>query len=321
MATPMRLDGILAKIESTYGTDSTPTDGTDGVRINDRAWTQMGLEYAFDNHLDDAANGSLIPPAPAGRHGRIANLDIPWLVRGAGVAYGDPSPVPEADPLIRSCAMAATISEGVGTENVLYEPTDQNLESCTIYAYAGAKRYRIVGCRGSFELQLRAGQLAIMRFRMRGFINTDPDELTLPAVTYDAVVPPASVSAAATIDTFQPDWSEITLNQNAEPNRIDSGNEPTGVLEFQQNLITPRCSIRCITVPLGAIGASQYDPYADLKAGTVRTIDQTLGSTQYNQLKVQNASATLRNITHEDYESMTAWMLEYSLTDFDLLFD
>lgn len=54
MGYPIRIDGLLAKLEpaGTYGTDSVPVTGTDGVKVNERLWPTLTIDYEFPNDRD-----------------------------------------------------------------------------------------------------------------------------------------------------------------------------------------------------------------------------------------------------------------------------
>ena len=102
----IKIDGLLAKEESVYGTDPTPTIIANGVRVVGRLWAQLGDEFAFPNDREDVASGGLTEPIPAIPRGHTINLDFSVELKGAGVAYATGSSVPEVDPLIVSCGLA-----------------------------------------------------------------------------------------------------------------------------------------------------------------------------------------------------------------------
>jgi hypothetical protein len=315
VATPLRLDGLLAKIESTYGTDPTPVAATDGVRVSERVWSTIAIEHVFLGQRNAAA-GSLSPIAPAARKGRKVTMEIAWEARGTGAAYSA-SVLPEADPLFRACGTARTDDFTAGSEIITYAQADTGLESCTIYAYAGNKLFKVVGCRGSIRWPVEVGGLGIIRFSMEGILTAAPTEVALPSVTYDAVIPPPAVGMSLTVAAWSPDVLSAEFDQAATIARIDSANAADGIVSFDISEVTPVYNLSA-----KAPAISTYDPYTIMQAATAQTISQTLGSVQYNRMKLDVTSAAyLQSIAHSDQDGFAGIDLVYALTSFALKFD
>src|SRR5712691_11162764 len=98
-----RIEGLLAKVESTYGTDSVPVVGSNAVTVTDRLWNSITTGYAFENTREAVVTGTIFPPAPAIPRGRMATLDFGVELKGSrtGGAYaaGNKS---EVSDLLRS---------------------------------------------------------------------------------------------------------------------------------------------------------------------------------------------------------------------------
>ncbi len=321
MATPIRLDGLLAKVESTYGTDPTPTAADNGVRVSERLWSSMTIEHAFLNRREGLAGFGILPGTPAARTGRMATLEIAWDCRGAGAAYADATPgpavLPEASPLLRACGFSETVVETGGSESVTYTHTGTGHSSCTIYAYSGNKLFNVNGCRGTLRWPLTAGEFGIMRFTMQGFITSDPTEVALPSITYDSVVSPTAVGASLAVGGWSPDVLSAEFDLAGNVVRVDSANASDAIVSFEISEMNPSV---VISAKLPAIAT--YNPYENMQNATANDIDWTLGSTQYNRVKFDAKSkAYLEAIAHADQESFAGVDLTYQLTDFDIVFD
>ena len=314
MATPLKLDGLLAKIESTYGTDAAPVVGTDGVRVSERIWSLITIEHAFINRRE-AVGGGLLGVAPAARTGRIATMEIAIDLRGAGAAYSS-SVLPEMDALLRACSLARTDDFTASSENVIYNQADSAHDSVTIWAYAGTKLIKIVGCRGSVRWPIEAGLFGVIRFDMQGIVTAAPTELALPAITYDAAVPPTAVGMALTVAGWSPDVISAEWNQQAEIQQLPSANASDGIVGFEISGVDP---IYTISAKLAAIAT--YDPWAVMKAATLTALSQTLGAVQYNRIKFDVVAAYLEAIANTDQDSFAGIDLTYQLIDFALTFD
>lgn len=316
MSTQLRLDGLLAKVESTYGTDSAPANATDGVRVSERVWSTLRLEHAFPGTRDGVANGSLIPPAqPAIPAGRMVTLDIAWEARGAGAAYAA-AVRPEADALLRACGFASTVDATVGAENVAYSIADSGHESATIYAYAAGNVYKIIGCRGNVVWPVTAGENGILRFQMQGILSAEPDAAALPSITYDAVVPAVAKGMTVTIGAWSPDLLEAEFDAGISVQRLDSATAADVVAQFAVAEAIPSLSISARTVALAT-----HDPYTDASTPTSKAAAVELGGTQYNRIKLADAAAWGSYPEHIEDQGFTGWRIGYRLTDPTITFD
>ncbi len=316
MPTQLRLDGVLAKIEATYGTDAAPVFGTDGVRVLERVWSASGYEHAFANERAAASNASLIELQPAQPAGRIRNFQLTWDARGTGAAYTDPTTL-EASPLLRACGLGETIVTTASSESVTYAPIDTGLESCTIWIYAGGMLFKYVGCVGTVSVPATPGISSRMVFDMSGIMVVNPAAAALPAIVYDATTPPLAVNMALDVGSgaFSPEGS-FGLELGGNVVRLDGVNPTEGVERFAVTGFTP-----VVTITSRAVALGTYDPYADNRARTVRTIDAVWGSTQYNRFDLAIVDGQLLDPTHEDDNEFAAYALRYQCADLAIKFD
>ncbi|HWP38946.1 MAG TPA: phage tail tube protein [Gemmatimonadales bacterium] len=314
---PLRLDAVLAKKETTYRTDAVPVAGTDGVRLAERLWPSLTVDYAWENLLEDVATGTILPAKPALPRGRRVTLDIPWLPRGAGVD----APV-EASPLLQACGLTET--DGVSLFD--YDPASQLHSSATIYAYAAGHLFKAVGCRGSFRITFQAGQIVVMRFRMQGFLGAEPAPAAVPTTTYDATEPVASVGLSATVGSWTPELVSGEFDAGATVEQQDDSNDTDGIKAFEIGLARPTLTL-VTRVPRNASGIwdqATFDPWADVKACTARAINITWGSAQFARLKliVAATDGVLQSApAPEAAAEFSAWRLVYRLLNYKLRTD
>ena len=161
---------ILAKIESTYGTDSTPT-GAEAILVRNLEITPLQA---------DVVTRDLIRPYLGNFEQILANqrVEITFDVElaGSGVA----GTAPAWGPVMKSCAMSETV---VGATSVTYAPVSGSFSSCSIYFNNDGVRHKITGCRGSFSVSGEVGQIPVISFTMMGIYNA-PDDSALPTPTY-----------------------------------------------------------------------------------------------------------------------------------------
>ena len=319
MPTPLILDAMIAKVESTYGTDPTPTLADDAIRIAERIWTSsMRPEYAFPNTREDVASGSLIQPKPGTPAGRIVNMELAVDLIGAGAAYSSSTPVrPPVDPLLISCGLARTHDDTPSSEKVTYAPASTGHGSCTIWGYAGNKLVKVVGCRGNVRWPVDAGQLGPMRFSMQGMVSSIT-EVALGAATYNASLPQPAVAMGIALGGWAtPDSPSGEFNLGAEVVRLDDANGADGIHSFAISRFLPTCRL---SARAGALAT--YDPYAMAAARTLETIDWQLGATQYNRAKLDvNEAYIIQPPDHSDDGGMAAWDIDFQVTQLALVFD
>lgn len=323
MPIPQRLDGLLAKIEATYGTDSVPVAGTDGVRITGpRLWPTIRVANEWENLRDDTATGTIFGARAAPPRGRAVTLEIPWEIKGPGVAYSA-SVKPEASPLLRASGHVEAGSFGAGVEKYDYTPANQLHESATIYAYGGGHLFKVVGCRGILRWPFQAGQSGIMRFAIRGLLTADPTPVAVPAITYQATDPLASVAMGLTLGSWVPDAVAAEFNQGGTVERLDGVNAVDGIREFDWADIDPFFTLSA-KVPRDAGGlwdSATFNPWADAKARTNRALAFTQGSAQYQRAKLVNTNAFISVPPPADQNGFAAWDLTARLLDYIIRFD
>ena len=285
----LTVEGIEVKREGTYGTDPTP-GVSDGVRLAKNMWNNLDVDYNWENDRSGVVNGTIIPSKAALPRGRMAKLEIFAEVKGAG------SDVP---PEVAELEVACGHPETDGTSLWLYGPlTSGTKGSCTIYAYTGGLLWKITGCRGRGRLELVNGELAVMHYTIVGIIATDPVTSALAGITYDATEPIAAVNAGLTIGSWSPDWLSMVVDFNGvDAQLLASGNAADGIQMFDFGDSNPTIELVARKVALAT-----YDPFADRKARTSRTLLFTLGpAVAFNRLKITAASVSV--MKHDLLES------------------
>ena len=158
---------LIAKIESSYGTDPTPTGG-DAVQVTNVEVTPIESDNvqaaAYQGFIGNSTRGTLVA------NKRVAiTFDIE--LGGSGAA----GTAPAFGPLLKSCGLSETI---VGATSVTYAGVSSSFDSATIYCFYDGTRHKITGCRGTVGFNLTAGQFPVASFQMIGIYNA-PDDTAL----------------------------------------------------------------------------------------------------------------------------------------------
>lgn len=161
---------ILAKKETTYGTDSSPA-GTDAVLVRNLEITPIEA---------DVVSRDLIRPYLGNSPQLLANsrVSITFQVELAG--SGTAGTAPRFGGLLQACGMSETV---VATTSVTYAPVSSSFSSATIYFNNDGILHKATGCRGSFSLSAAVGEIPTLDFTMVGVYNA-PTDTAAPAVTY-----------------------------------------------------------------------------------------------------------------------------------------
>ena len=158
---------LLAKVETTPGTDALPTGALNAIQAIDVKLMPMegqdldrGLERPFF-----AAE----PTIPVDLHAKVSfKVELaPSGTAGTAPAWG---------PLLRACGLAQTI---VATTSVTYNPISTGFEACTLYLNIDGILYAMTGARGTAKITLAASAIPYLEFELTGLF-VQPAATTLP---------------------------------------------------------------------------------------------------------------------------------------------
>lgn len=284
---------ILFKLESTYGTDPTPTGDANAMLMNNVSFSPMEGEDV-SRELERPYLGAQ-PTIPTGLRGRIrGNVELaPSGTAGAAPAWG---------PMLRACGCAETI---VADTSVTYNPVSSSHEAGTFYFGMDGTRHILNGCRGSATLKLTAQAIPYIEFDFVGLWNT-PTDTANPTVDLSNFQNPQLVTDQNT-PTFSLNSVDLVLREAS----LNLGNqvEPRLLVGSESIVIPTRAETfmaRVEAVPLAtfdpfALAAAQTQLAASLVHGTGAGKIATLSLPQC-QLKRPNS--------FENAQGITEWPLE-----------
>ena len=176
---------ILAKIETVYGTDATPTGAANAMQMTN---------VVFDPSVGQEESRDLVLPYMGHQGvmltGTHATLSGEVEIAGSGIA----GTAPAYGPLLRACGMAEVIDAGV---DVQYSPVSALHEAVSIYFNADGVRHVLLGARGTFTLQLTPQRIPRFAFTFTGLLGTISDA-ALPTVDVSDFIKPVTVNKANT---------------------------------------------------------------------------------------------------------------------------
>jgi hypothetical protein len=207
-----RNQAILAKIETTTGTDAAPAAATDALLVSnlqvktyDAKYTNRNLMYPYFGSADD------IPV-----YGYVSgSFDVE--LAGSGAA----GTAPAWGKVLRMSAMAEVITAGSRVE---YTPISTGMESATIYYYRDGYLRKALGCRATFKAGLKYGDIPKLSVSFTGLDGGDA-VVANPSPVYSPWKTPLPVNQANS--------SKVVLGGTYATGAISGGTQSvTGGLEI-----------------------------------------------------------------------------------------
>jgi len=217
---------LLAKIESTYGTDPTPAFNANEVEAFD-----ISINYPFEVLERNLNREDISQTAPISGK-QLVEISFTCEVKGSGTR----GTAGRLSPLLKACNFTEALT---GSTSAVYA-TASTPYSCTIYFYevnattsGNYKLHKITGCKGDVSFENVAGQIPIAKFNFKGLFNKPSDVSDPGNPTYETTDP--NVVSNATF-TFDSDTSMIiesmTINVGNEISERPSVNNVRGVHSY-----------------------------------------------------------------------------------------
>jgi hypothetical protein len=175
---------VLAMLETTYGTDPTPTATANAMLFQEVDWSQSGEIVERPMVLPAMGNDPFSVVASACALSGVVDL------AGSGTA----GTAPAWAPLLRACGMAQTITAATRVD---YTPVSSGHESAVFYHYLDGSLHKGLGARGEFSVELMARQLPKLRVSLTALYSA-PAAGTLPTPTLTAFQTPLAVEPVVT---------------------------------------------------------------------------------------------------------------------------
>lgn len=278
---------ILAKIESTYGTDPTPTGGSNAILVRNLEIQPL---------VSDTVNRDLVRPYMGQADQLLAQtrVEVSFEVELAG--SGTAGTAPAYSPVLRSCGLSETL---VASTSATYAPESSGFESVTIYYHEDGIRHKVTGCRGSFEINGEVGQIPFISFTMTGIFNAPTDE-TLPTPTYANQATPLVFKQGNTTNFSAFSFSGCLQSYNFSIANEVIYRELVGCTK--EIMITNRAPSGTLVIEAPTIAAKDF--FAAATGSSTGSISFQHGQTGGNICTVTTAQSDLGNLTYSDQDGV-----------------
>lgn len=183
----IRNSAILAKTETTYGTDPTPTGAANAILVSNLSITPLNAQNVSRDLIRGYFGGS---EQLVGNAYVECKFDVE--LAGAGAA-GTP---PAYGPLLIGCGMAETTT---ATYHVVYDPISSSQKGTTIWYYVDGVKHVLNGARGTFEVKMGLGERPVLSFTFLG-LDGGVTAVSTPSQTLTAFKTPIAITDANTSD-------------------------------------------------------------------------------------------------------------------------
>ncbi len=283
---------ILAKVETTAGTDATPTGAADAVLVSDVTITPLEAQNVDRNVIRGffGASEQLVA---------TNYLKVAFTVElaGAGTAGG----VPQWGDLLIGCAHAeSALTTPPRTE---YTPLSTNLKTLTIYVYDDGVLHKLLGAMGTVTLSAKAGERPTLSFEFTG-LNGGISAATATGTFTAWKTPPTMAKANVT---------DVTFGGTYAAGAVTGGTVyPSTGLELDWGLavgFTPLLSSETVDVTdrqvsgkvqLDLSASQEVSFMSDVLANTLRSLSLVIGTTAGNKILLYAPAVQLANPRKEE---------------------
>ncbi len=185
MAKYFRKKILLAKVETIYGTDPTPTGAANAILTKDLSISLMqGSTVQRNTDREVLGNELTYHVAP------YTTLSFGVEIAGSGTA----GLAPAFGPLLQACAFEETLT---ALTDAVYTPVSSGFKSVTLYYHQDGLLHKVTGAMGTVTFALSPGGIPTMNFTFTGLRNA-PSDTALPTPTLTAFQTPIPVTDQAT---------------------------------------------------------------------------------------------------------------------------
>lgn len=286
--------GILAKIETTYGTDPIPTGAANALLVSNFTISPQETKSVSRDLIRAYLGNSQSLPG-------TINSKIEFEVEIAG--SGTAGTAPAWGPLLRACAFAQTINAGVST---VYTPVSTAFESVTIYCYLDKVLHKVTGAFGTVSFGFSEGAIPKMKFSYTGIYSAVTDA-TLSSSTLTAWQIPLPVNRVNT-----PTFSLLSYSAVMQKLTIDMANAiayrslPGGP---ENVVLTDRKPAGSISIEATTVAAKDW--WTSIKNATTGAMQLIHGVNAGNIIQIDAPAAQMHSPKYGDKDGIA--MLDASM--------
>ena len=293
MARYSRNTVILAKIETTPGTDSVPTGAANAILVSNQNINPLNAQNIDRAILFGYFGGSQQLVGNA-----YVEVSFDVEIAGSGVL----GTAPAWGPLLRACAFAETVSASV---SVNYTPVSTSLESLSMYYYDDGALHKLLMARGDCSIKMDSGGKPVFSFKFMGIDG---------GLTAAANATPTLTAWQTPLAITDPNTGDVTFGGTYATNAVTGGTiypskglnlslgnklQNTPLLGANSIDITDRAVIGSVELDLTA--ANEVTFMASVKANSTQSMSLLHGTTGGNKVLFFAPAVQLINPKKTDF--------------------
>lgn len=295
MSSPKKY-AILAKIETTQFTDSTPTGAANSILCKNLKVTPLRVE-SEDRNLMRPYFG-ISEKLPVMVEG-VIEFDVE--IAGAGAA----GTAPKYGPLLRACSFSETISAGV---DVQYSPLSGSFEFVTIYAYRDGVLYKFLGAHGSVSVNFAAKKLPEYHFRFVGKYTAVTDAAIPGTTDYSAFQQPK-----ASIPTWTGAFTLGAYAAKAASLSIDMNNDISHAVWMNSETLSPVGRAPGGKMEVEAVTIATKDYFTLVQNATLSALVLTHGTVAGNIVQIDAPKVQLVDLNEGEFSGALTYAFGITL--------
>lgn len=281
---------VLAKKETTEGTDAVPTGSANAVLTHGLTVTPLAGD-TVSRDVDRATLGGDLN-IHVGVHSMV-EFDVE--IAGSGVAATPPA---YAD-LMLGCGFAETVAA-----DVQYDPVSASFDALTLHVHHDGQAHKLVGARGNVSIRFAVNEIPYYHFTFTG-LWVDPASIADPTGVFTAYQTPLPVSNANT-----PTFTVHGVTANMTELSMDMGNqvEHRDVVGSESVQLHDRAVSGNLTIE--SVAVSVKDWFSVAKDNTTGAIQLVHGTAAGNIVQIDAPAAQVMSPEYSgDNISMTSFAL------------
>jgi len=292
-----RKRSILAKAESSYGSDPTPTGSANYVQV---------IDLNIEPVVSDEVSRDLIRPYMGNYEVIPANtrVNVTFDVEMSG--SGSAGTAPKYGAILKACALSETISGG---NTVTYAPVTTPSDSVTLFVNYDGVRHKVTGARGTFSISCEVNAIPRISFSLTGIFNA-PTDTALPTVTVSNQASPLIFKNGSTSNFAIFGYAAALQSWSLDFNNEVIYRELVG--GTKEVIITDRKPAG--TLKVEAVALSAHNFFTDYTGTSTGTNTWLHGTVAGNKVSVSCPQSDLGQPTYEDSDGIQMLSLPYYAT-------
>ena len=292
-----RKRSILAKAETSYGTDPNPTGSANYVQV---------IDLNIEPIQSDEVSRDLIRPYMGNYEVIPANtrVNVTFDVEMSG--SGSAGTAPKYGAILKACALSETV---VSSTSVTYAPVTTPSSSVTLFVNYDGVRHKVTGARGTFSMNCEVNAIPRISFSLTGIFNA-PTDTALPTVTVSNQASPLIFKNGSTSNFAIFGFAAALQSWSLDFNNEVIYRELVG--GTKEVLITDRRPSG--TVVVEAVALSAHNFFTDYTGTSTGTNTWLHGTVAGNKVTVSCPQTDLGQPTYEESDGVTMLSLPFYAT-------